>query len=423
MASSDVRAHEIEPTTLASTEFRAVMAVTLVIMFGFGLIVPTLPLFAKRFGVGEAGIGLVLTVFAATRLAADFFAGSLIDRFGERAMVAAGAVIVGISSVGAGAAPNFPALVILRGAGGIGSAFFLGGLTAHIIGTVTAEERGRAMSVFQATIGIGLLLGPLAGGLLAAAAGLRAPLFLYGAICIVAAPVVVRVMSSAHVPASALTDAPVLDDPVPAPAAPAWERLKPLFGDSAYRAALIGSAAGFYVSGGIQTLIPGFWEDVLHRSTGSVGLPFTVLALTSLAVVWHAGSLSDRRGRKFALVPALAATGIFAALMGSVTSALALLVFIALLGVASGYARPGPTSIVADVASPEQRAVAVAGYRTAADVGALVGPIVVGVVAQYLGYGPAFIAVGSLALVAAVVTLLARETAPRRTHARQPAGA
>jgi DHA1 family multidrug resistance protein-like MFS transporter len=52
-----------------------------------------------------------------------------------------------------------------------------------------------------------------------------------------------------------------------------------------------------------------------------------------------------------------------------------------------------------------------------------VGPIVVGVVAQYLGYGPAFIAVGSLALVAAVVTLLARETAPRRTHARQPAGA
>jgi MFS family permease len=423
MGSSELHARPDEQKTLTSTEFRAVMGVTLVIMFGFGLIVPTLPLFARRFGVGEAGIGLVLTVFAATRLAADFFAGSLIDRFGERTMVAAGAVIVGISSIGAGAAPNFPALVVLRGAGGVGSAFFLGGLTAHIIGTVTAAERGRAMSVFQATIGIGLLLGPLAGGLLAAAAGLRAPLFLYGAICIVAAPVVIRVMSSAHVPATALADAPVLDDPVPAPAAPAWERLKPLFRDSAYRAALIGSAAGFYVSGGIQTLIPGFWEDKLGRSTGSVGLPFTVLALTSLAVVWHAGSLSDRRGRKFALVPALAATGIFAALMGSVTTGLGLLVLVALLGVASGYARPGPTSIVADVASSEQRAVAVAGYRTAADVGALVGPIVVGVVAQYLGYGPAFIAVGSLAVVAAAVTILARETAPRHARTHQPAGA
>ena len=345
-------------------------------------------------------------------------------------MVAAGAVIVGVSSIGAGAAPNFPALVLLRGAGGVGSAFFLGGLTAHIIGTVSAAERGRAMSVFQATIGIGLLLGPLAGGILAAAAGLRAPLFLYGTICIVAAPVVIRVMSSAHVPSTALTDAPVLDDPVPTAASPAWERLKPLLRDSAYRAALIGSAAGFYVSGGIQTLIPGFWEDKLGRSTGSVGLPFTILALTSLAVVWHAGSLSDRRGRKFALVPALAATGVLAALLGSVTHltgsgtpVLMLLVLIALLGVASGYARPGPTSIVADVATSEQRAVAVAGYRTAADIGALLGPIVVGVVAQYLDYGPAFIAVGSLALVAAVITLVSRETAPRQAHSDQPARA
>ena len=401
------------------------MGVTLVIMFGFGLIVPTLPLFAKRFGVAEAGIGLVLTVFAATRLAADFVAGSLIDRFGERTMVAAGAAIVGLSSIGAGAAPNFPALVALRGAGGVGSAFFLGGLTAHIIGTVRAAERGRATSVFQATIGIGLLLGPLAGGLLAAQAGLRAPLFIYGAICILAAPVAVRVMSSARVPSSALAEAPVLNDPVPAPAAPAWARIKPLFHDSAYRAALVGSAAGFYVSGGLQTLIPGFWEDEkgLHLSRSSVGVPFTVLALASLAVVWHAGTLSDRRGRRFALIPALAVTGAAAAIMGYVDSGAKLIVLVGVLGIASGYARPGPTSIVADVASPEQRGVAVAGYRTAGDVGALVGPIVVGVIAQYLGYGPAFVALGAFAIVAAVVVLLARETAPARAAKAEPVGA
>lgn len=402
---------------VGSAEFRAVMGVTLLIMFGFGLIVPTLPLFAKKFLVGEAGIGLVLTVFAATRLAADFVAGSLIDRFGERAMVAAGAAIVGLSSVGAGAAPNFPALVALRGAGGVGSAFFLGGLTAHIIGTVRAAERGRAMSVFQATIGIGLLLGPLAGGMLAAEAGLRAPLFIYGAICLLAAPVAVRVMSGARVPSAALADAPALEDPVPAPAVRAWARLKPLLGDSAYRAALVASAAGFYISGGIQTLIPGFWEDVLERSRSSVGVPFTVLALASLAVVWHAGALSDRRGRRFALIPALAVTGIAAAVMGSVSSGAALILVIAVLGLASGYARPGPTSIVADVASSEQRGVAVAGYRTAGDIGALVGPIVVGVIAQYFGYRPAFIVLGAFAVVAAVVVLLARETAPSRVKA------
>jgi MFS family permease len=409
-------------SSIRSVEFRAVMGVTLLIMFGFGLIVPTLPLFAKRFGVGEAGIGLVLTVFAATRLAADFVAGSLIDRYGERAMVAAGAAIVGLSSLGAGAAPNFPALVGLRGAGGIGSAFFLGGLTAHIIGTISAEERGRAMSVFQATIGIGLLLGPLAGGLLAARAGVRAPLFIYGVICLISAPVAVRVMGGAHIPSSALADAPALEDPVPAPAVPAWTRLRPLFGDSAYRAALVASAAGFYVSGGLQTLIPGFWKDELSRATSTVGVPFTVLALASLAVVWHAGTLSDRRGRRFTLIPALAVTGISAAFMGSAASAPALVLLVGVLGLSSGYARPGPTSIVADVASAEQRGVAVAGYRTAGDVGALLGPIVVGVIAQYFGYRPAFVVLGGFAVVAAAVVLLARETAPARAQA-EPARA
>lgn len=417
-----LRSRAIERSPLASAEFRAVIAVSLFIMFGFGLIVPTLPLFAKRFGVGEAGIGLLLTVFAATRLAADLVAGSLIDRFGERPMVSAGAAIVGISSIAAGAAPNFAWLVALRGAGGVGSAFFLGALLAHLVGTVPAGQRGRAMSVFQAVIGIGLLMGPLVGGIVAARAGLRAPLYAYGAICLAAAPLCLRAMKRAHATARAFDEPVPLEDPVTGPATPAWSRLRPLFGDSAYRAALAASATGFYVSGGIQTLIPGFWTDVLGQSRGSVGFPFTVLALASLTVVWHAGSVSDRRGRKVVLIPALLGTGIVAALMGVSHAALALVFLAAALGVTTGYARPGPTSIVADVAPAGARGVAVAGYRTAADVGALIGPVIVGVIAQELGYGPAFVALGAFAIAAALIAFTARETAPSRAAA-EPASA
>ena len=76
MALGNLRSRAIENSPLKSAEFRAVIGVSLLIMFGFGLIVPTLPLFAKRFGVGEAGVGLLLTVFAATRLAADFVAAN-----------------------------------------------------------------------------------------------------------------------------------------------------------------------------------------------------------------------------------------------------------------------------------------------------------------------------------------------------------
>ena len=416
MPLGNLRSRAIQGSPLKSAEFRAVIGVSLLIMFGFGLIVPTLPLFAKRFGVGEAGVGLLLTVFAATRLAADFVAGNLIDRYGERAMTAAGAAIVGVSSILAGAAPNYPALVVLRGLGGVGSAFFLGALMAHLIGMVSAEERGRAMSVFQAVLGIGFLLGPVVGGVLAAATDLRTPLFVYGAICLACAPLVLRVMTRVAVPADALAEAPAIEA-VPGPALPAWTRLRPLFSDSAYRAALIGSAAGFYVTGGLQTLIPGFWVDVLARDDGGVGLPFTVLSLASLVVLWHAGSVSDRLGRKVTMVPALAVTAVVCAVLGTIRSAGVLVLMMGLLGLANGYSRPGPTSFVGDVAPPDARGVAVAGYRTAGDVGALVGPIVVGVVAERLGYGPAFVAVAAMAVLAFLAAVAARETAPSRRAA------
>jgi MFS family permease len=408
-----------ETTSVSSAEFRAVIGVSLFIMFGYGLIVPTLPLFAKKFGVAEAGIGVLFGAFAAMRLLADFVVGRAIDRFGERSVVAAGAAIVGVSSAAAGAAPTFFWLVVLRGVGGAGSALFLGALTAHIVGTVTSAERGRAMGAFQGSIQVGLLLGPVFGGLIGSWLGVEVPLYVYGAICIAASPLCLRAMRERHVPAVALDEAPALGDALPASSAPAWGRLRPLFRDSAYRAALLGSAAGMYLAGGIPTLVSGFWVDVLDHSKSSVGVPYTVLGLTSLLVVWHAGSLSDRLGRRVVLIPSLAATAAVTLVLGAAHNAGTFIGLMAVLGAASGYARPGPTSIVADVSSTETRAVAVAGYRFAADLGAFVAPIVVGIVAQYVGYGPAFVALGSMPLVAAAAVWLARETAPAGIEARR----
>jgi MFS family permease len=227
-------------------------------------------------------------------------------------------------------------------------------------------------------------------------------------------------MSGARVPSEALADAPAMPaegEPAPPPRAPAWTVLRPLFSDSAYRAALIGSAAGFFLSGALQTLIPSFWVDVLHRPKGAVGTPFTVLALASLIVVWHAGSVSDRRGRKFAYVPSLALMAVATLALGYTSAPGMLIGLVAVIGIGSGYARPGPTAIVADVAAPGARGVAVSGYRTAGDIGALLGPIIVGVVAQTVGYRWAFTSTALFTLIAFVVAALARETAPRMSAA------
>lgn len=408
---------KVARTRIASPGFRAVIAVALFVMFGFGLIIPTLPLFARRFGVGDAGVGLLLTVFSGTRLVGDLFAGSLIDRYGERPMAALGATIVGVSSLSAGAAPSYPSLVALRGIGGVGSALFLGSLIAYLIGTVSPEERGRAMGAFQAVVGIGFLLGPVFGGLIAALFDVNAPLYFYGAICLAAAPLMLRVMRSGRVPASVLSESPELpEEPSPSPSAPAWQRLKPLLRDSAYRAALVSGAAMFISSSAMETLVPGIWRNTFGLSKKTVGIPFTAFALMTLAVIWHAGGLADRRGRKYALVPALAASAIGFAALGFASTPVALVATMAFLGIASGYTRPGPTAIVADVAPPASRGVAVSGYRTATDIGAFIGPIMAGVLSQLVGRGAAFLAAAAALVVNVVVVAVARETAPARAR-------
>ncbi|MCA1833637.1 MAG: MFS transporter [Actinomycetota bacterium] len=404
----------LKTTSIRSAEFRAMIGMVLFIMLGFGLIIPALPLFVKKFSVGASGVGILLSAFAVMRLIGDMIAGSLIDRFGERAMAAIGAAIVGISSASAGAAPSYWWLVALRGVGGIGSAFFLGAVTAYLIGSIDPVERGRAVGVFQGAVGIGITLGPAVGGVLQSIS-VRLPLYVYGIVAIATAPVCLVVLGRRKILATTLDEAAgTLQECPPASRPPALSLLRPLLKDSAYRAALVASASDFWISSALFTLVSLVWVDRLGLSKGTSGVPLTALGLAAIAVIWHAGSVSDRRGRKFTLVPALGASAVTLVLLGFVQNTWQFMVLMIVLGVASAYSRPGSTSIVADVTTQEQRAMGVSGYRTSADIGALASPVIAGVIAQTYGFRAAFLAIAGFVFIAFAFALRARETLPTR---------
>src|SRR6266480_3411530 len=273
--------------SIRSGEFRAVIGATVFIMLGFGLIVPALPQFAKNLGVGDAGVSVILFGFALTRLGGDFFVASLIERFGERTITVTGAGIVGVSSLAAGASQTYWQLVALRGMGGVGSALFLGGLTAYLVGTVLPEERGRAMSLFQGSVGVGFLLGPVFGGLIIGLASANTPFYVYGAVCIAFVPLCLRAMR------------PVAEEGRASEVVgkPSWRAMRPLLANSAYRAALGASAIAFIVTSAPQTILPRYWTDTLHLSEASSGIPFFVEAAAGMLVIWHASALSNRLRR------------------------------------------------------------------------------------------------------------------------------
>src|SRR5579875_1364162 len=99
-------------------------AVAFAVALGFGIVAPALPVFARDFGVGRAAAAAVISTFALLRIAFALPAGRLVNRLGERLVLATGIGIVAVSSLLAGMAQSYWQLVVLRGAGGVGSAMF-----------------------------------------------------------------------------------------------------------------------------------------------------------------------------------------------------------------------------------------------------------------------------------------------------------
>src|SRR6266704_1237663 len=105
---------------LSDPALRVIMLVVFVIMLGFGIVAPILPLFARSFGVSYGAAGLLISAFAFTRLAFDLFAGPVVDRWGEQRASIAALLFVALSSFLTALAPNFPSAVVFRAAGGAG---------------------------------------------------------------------------------------------------------------------------------------------------------------------------------------------------------------------------------------------------------------------------------------------------------------
>ena len=156
------------------SEVAALAAVAFSVAVGFGVVAPAIPVFAHDFGVGRAEVGAVLSVFALMRLASAMGVGRLVDAIGERIILATGIAIVAVSSALAGFAHSYLQLLVLRGAGGIGSAMFSVSAMGLLLRVVSRSQRGRAVGLFQGGFLLGGISGPAIGGPLAAWS-IRAP--------------------------------------------------------------------------------------------------------------------------------------------------------------------------------------------------------------------------------------------------------
>ena len=357
---------------------------------GFGVLIPVLPVFARRFGVGNLEVGAVVSVFALMRLVSSSFCGRLITAAGERVVLTTGIFIVALSSGLAGIAGSYAQLLVLRGIGGIGSAMFTVSALTLLLNSVPAEMRGRASGFFQGGFLIGGMAGPAVGGLLAAIS-LTAPFFFYAATLAVAGVVGLALL---HRGAGRIR--PSEETVVP---------FRQVLRDPRYQAACLSNLAQGWTSFGVRSsLVPVFVVEVLDRPTSWTGAAFACAAVAQTIAVGPAGRFVDLIGRKPAIVggSALAAVSIFA--VPFVPGIGLLIVALCAYGVASAFLGTAPAASVGDAAGG-RGGTAVAVFSMCSDVGAILGPLVAGVLADQISYPVAFGVGAALLLVASANAL------------------
>jgi MFS family permease len=386
-------------------EVSVLVVASFFVAVGFGIIVPAIPLFARSFGVSNAAVGLIISLFALSRFASGLFSGKLVDKFGERTVFAVGVAFVALSVGACGIAQSYNQLLFFRAAGGLGSSMFSVAASSVILRSVSDAQRGHAQSVYNGSFLLGAIAGPAIGGALAAIS-LRAPFFVYAIALSISGTVAFIFFTSEH-----------LQAPKKSEGKKAVMSLKDALALKGYRYALVITFVASWVIFGVRTsILPLFITEQLKSTAAVVGWGFTISAVIQGTLILRAGRISDERGRRFILIigTTIALVGII--IMTATLNPLMFFISMAIIGLGNAFLASAPATIVGDLIEGKGGQV-IALFQMAGDAGMIVGPVVVGFVADHYGYRAAFGLSGLVFCIAIVLSIKMPET--RKSRASQ----
>jgi len=347
-------------------------------MTGFYLLLSVVPLYAGSVGAGGIGAGLVTGALMATTVAGELAIPRLLARFGHRAVLAAGLVLLGAPALALPAASTMGAIVAVSVVRGLGFAICVVVGGALVAALVPPERRGEGLGLFGIVVGMpGVAALPL-GVWLVGRVGYP-PVFVAGAVAALAGLAVV----------------PGLPGRQPAPGH-AVGVLAGLRTPALHRPALAFSATAM-AAGVVVTFLP---LAVPGGSGGPAALALLVQAVASTLSRWWAGRFGDRHGPAVLFVPGVvtAAAGILALVL--IDLPVAVLAAMGLFGAGFGATQNASMTLMLNRAAPSAYGMVSASWNLAYDAGIGVGAFGFGVVAARTGYRPAFALTAALMLAA-----------------------
>ncbi|MCP2248201.1 MFS transporter [Lentzea aerocolonigenes] len=384
-------------------EVWVLVAASFIIAIGFGIVAPVLPVYAASFGVGHTAVAALISTFAFVRLAFAPMSGRLVNKFGEPHVYIVGILIVAVGTALSGFSSSYPEMLGWRALAGIGSTMFTVAALGLLIRITPAPMRGRASGLWAAGFLVGNVCGPIVGAGLVPF-GVWVPFVSYGLLLCLAAFVVWFFLRRSTLAAldKTNTDIPMT--------------VREAVRHRAYRAALAsGFANGWAVFGVRISLVPVFVIEALHHSAAVAGISMSVFAAGNASMLFLSGKIADTRGRKPVAVAGLVVSGLATIWMGFTGDVWMFMAASLIAGMGAGLLNPPQNAVVADVIGAKGKGGPVlAGFQMVTDLGAIIGPMCAGLLADSFGFEASFAITGASLLLAVGFWFVAPETLP--TH-------
>lgn len=415
------------------TTLGVVSVATFMLLLDITVVNTALPAIREDLSASFTELQWVIDAYALTLAAFVLVAGSLADRLGRRRVFVFGLAVFTVSSLIAGLAGDPTTLNVARAVQGVGGAVMFAVSLALVAQEFPAgRERGMAMGIYGATIGIAVAIGPMVGGALTDGIGWESVFFLNVPIGIAAIAATYMAVSESRDPdatridwgglvtfsgalfvlvlallrgneegwgsalivglfaASALLLAAfiAIERRFPQPMLPLGLFRKPTFTGV--------QIAAFAISGSMFALflyLTLYLQNYLELSPFEAGLRYLPLTVVSFFVAGAAGSMLSRVPARLMLAAGLALAGVGLLLMGGITAQsewTTLLGGFLVAGAGVGLLNPVIADVAVSVVPSNQSGMAAGINDTFRQVGVAVGIALWGAV--FIGRGSSEIA-------------------------------
>ncbi len=336
-----------------------------ILMTGFGIFMPFIPVFARHLGASAFDIGIMVSAFMIARIPSARYFGAKSDVIGRKKIMLLGLLGYSVITALIATSRSIEELIIRRLFQGIASGAFWPAAQALISDAVLIHERARAVSIVNAASTTGMIAGPALGGILyhffysSTGSELLAFRYTFIATALISASTLVFVLFFVEEVKAAKRVIFVQDISIPSIA-------RVIF--------TVAFANGLAVSmvNSVRVLL---LYEYFHASPELLAALFSIMGVINAILAYPAGYLADHFGRKTVIIYTLGASRLLSLALPFLTDLMSFVGVSILRGAAFALGGPAYRAISADLFA-HARGKLIGQQQARFNTGSVIGPLI-----------------------------------------------